>query len=376
MKAAVRPFVLLVHPTGGKGGGMMRVADYLRGAEALGRPGPGFETLDVRGDGLLPGTPLVFARQAVRLHTLLGQGQIRLVHLFVGDRLSLLRKCAIARLARRAGVPVLMHLHAYDLGGAMTRWPQALCRYVARTFSAAEGVVVLGPQAADDVTRLLGVAQSRLRIIANGVAAPVIRPATEARRSKRILFCGNLSERKGVGLLLHAFAQPEVRSTHASLVFAGGGDLPHYAALARALGLQDRVSFIGWQQRDEVSALLAECRALVLPSNSEALPLAVLEALGHGIPCITTPVGELPWYTEGMAAVRYVPPGSRSALAEAIVALATDDALAARLSMAGRSLFEQHFTLGPFVDAMHQAYESILEGPAGTRTVEQGMRCA
>lgn len=216
------------------------------------------------------------------------------MHLFVGDRLSLLRKCAIARLARRAGVPVLMHLDAYDLGGAMRRWPQALCRYVARTFSAAEGVVVMGPQAADDVTRLLGVAQSRLRIIANGVAAPAIRPATEARRSNRSLFCRNLSERKGVGSLLHAFAQPEVRSTDASLVFAGGGDLPHYEALARSLGLQDRVSFIGWQQRDEVSTLLAECRALVLPSNSEALPLAVLEALGHGTPASPRRWGNCP----------------------------------------------------------------------------------
>lgn len=77
-----------------------------------------------------------------------------------------------------------------------------------------------------------------------------------------------------------------------------------------------------------------------------------------------------------MAAVRYVPPGSRSALIEAIVALATDDALAARLSVAGRSLFEQHFTLGPFVDAMHQAYESIFKGTAGARTAEQGERCA
>lgn len=73
LKAAVRPLVLWMQPTGSKGGGMMRVADNLRGAEALGRPGPGFETLDVRGDGLLPGTPLVFARQAVRLHTLLGR---------------------------------------------------------------------------------------------------------------------------------------------------------------------------------------------------------------------------------------------------------------------------------------------------------------
>jgi glycosyltransferase involved in cell wall biosynthesis len=366
----------LVHPTGGKGGGMMRVADYLRGAGRPGRSDVGFELLDVRGDGPLPGTPLVFARETARLQALLRQGHVQLVHLFVGDRLSLLRKCVVARMARRAGVPVLMHLHAYDLDGAMTRWPRPLCRFVADTFARAEGVVVLGPQAADDVTRLLSVAPSRLRVIANGVAAPTTRPAAEARRSNRFLFCGNLSERKGVGLLLQAFAQPELRNTDASLVLAGGGDLPHYAALARSLGIQERVSFIGWQERDEVSTLLAQCRALVLPSNSEALPLAVLEALGHGIPCITTPVGELPRYTEGTDALCYVPPGARTALAEAISTLATDDALAARLSAAGRTLFERHFELDPFVDAMYEAYRAILDRHAPAGAADRGAACA
>jgi len=366
MKGA-RPTVLLVRPTGGKGGGMMRVADYLQGARHARGPEVSFETLDVRGDGALPGTPFVFAREAARMHAMIRQGRIQLVHLFVGDRLSLLRKCAVARLARRAGVPVLLHLHAYDLSGAMARWPRALGRFVSRTFTDAEGVVVLGPTAANDVTRLFGVAPSRLRIIANGVDAPAARPSSEARRSNRIVFCGNLSERKGVGLLLGAFARPELREADVRLVLAGGGDLPHYAALARRLGVQDRVDFVGWQERDAVSTLLAECRALVLPSNSEALPLAVLEALGHGIPCITTPVGELPTYTAGTQAVRYVPPADPSALAKAIAEVAADDAIATRLSEAGRALFERHFAIGPFVEAMHEAYASILSAPAQAR---------
>jgi glycosyltransferase involved in cell wall biosynthesis len=354
---------------------MMRAADYLRGAERRDRRRIAFETLDVRGDGPLPGTSIVFVREALRMRAMIEQGRVQLVHLFVGDRLSLLRKCALARLAQRAGVPVLLHLHAYDLEDELRRWPGTLRRFAARTFACAEAVAVLGPQAAKVVIEQMGVEPSRLRVIANGVAAPAAVPSTTARRSKRILFCGNLSERKGVGLLLRAFAQHPVRESDTSLVLAGGGDLAHYSALARALGVHDRVTFLGWQERDAVSTLLTECRALVLPSNSEALPLAVLEALGYGTPCITTPVGELPHYTQGTDAVRFVHPGASTALAEAISEVSTDDALAARLSANGRSVFERHFTLNRYVDAMHDAYESILNRRASPGGDSREMAC-
>jgi glycosyltransferase involved in cell wall biosynthesis len=362
----VKPRVLLVRPTGSKGGGMMRVADYLL-AHADGT-GVDFATLDARGDGPVLFTPLVFARESARMHRMIRQGRIQLVHVFVGDRLSLLRKCAVARIALTAGAPVVLHLHAYALGEFLECLPGFVGDFVARVFRDSASIVVLGPAAAQEVATRFCVEPARIRIVANGVDAPSIRPTADARSTRRFLFCGNASERKGVGLLLGAFAAPAVQATGATLVLVGGGDLPRYKELARSLGIGDRVEFAGWQDRPTVSRLMSSCRALVLPSYYEALPLAVLEALGHGLPCIATPVGELSAYTDRVAAIRYVAPGDLEGLAAAVQAIATDDALASRYSDEGRKLFERFFSVSSFNASVHEVYRSVLSGRESARS--------
>lgn len=354
------PTVLLVHPTGGKGGGMMRVADYLRGAASTGETAFSFLTSDVRGDGPLPATLPVFVSQAVRLNTLARAGGVQLVHLFAGDRLSLVRKCAIACIARRAGLPVLLHLHAYALASTIAGWPRRLRVFVARTFAHADGVVVLGPSAADDVVRLFGVDPSRLWIVPNGVAALPKAPDFDLRDRSTVVFVGNLSERKGVGTLIRAMSDRRIRERDLRLVLLGGGDLPAYRRLARTVGVNDRTEFRGWQSRDAVSQAMSQAGSLVLASTHEALPLAVLEGLAFGVPCITTAVGELPSYVRDGDAVRYVEPGNAEALATTLCTLHDEPEGARRLAESGRATFERHFRLEPFVTGMHAVYRTIL----------------
>jgi glycosyltransferase involved in cell wall biosynthesis len=348
----------------------MRVADYLL-AHARGS-GVELATLDVRGDGPVSLSPLVFAGRSARMCRMIRQGRVQLVHVFVGDRLSLLRKCAVARLAMTAGAPVLLHLHASALAGVTERLPRMIRDFVSRSFVDAAAVVVLGPGAAADVESRFGVPRARIRVVPNGVDAPTVRPSAAARSSRRFLFCGNASEPKGVGLLIRAFAEPAVSRTDATLVIAGGGELSRYRELAHSLGIGNRVEFPGWQDRESVSRLMLSCRALVLPSFSEALPLAVLEALGHGLPCIATPLGELPGYTNGVQAVRYVTPGDLNELAAAVAAFATDDALVSRHAGEGRAVFERFFSIASFTESIHDVYRSVLSGSAPVRLQGDG----
>lgn len=354
--------VLLVRPTGSKGGGMMRVADYLESAPGVNERGLRFLTCDVRGDVPLAVTPLTFLRQAVRMRALARSGRIDLVHLFVGDGLSALRKSLFARIALKQGLPLVLHLHAGDLPGTLASIPQFLRRFIASTFSRAHAVVTLGPAAADLVVARFGVDPSRVFVVPNGVKAPADTAGRAARRSDRILFCGNLSEDKGVSVLLRAFASESLRRQDARLLLAGGGDVPRYRRVAEALGVADRVEFLGWQERDSIGRLMLECRALVLPSAREALPLVVLEAFGHGLPCIATPLGELPHYAKDTDAVSWVEPGDTAGLAAAIQELLGNDRLATQRSLAGRALHERHFTMARFVDGLCDAYAAALNG--------------
>lgn len=120
-----------------------------------------------------------------------------------------------------------------------------------------------------------------------------------AKRSRRLLFLGRIHPKKGLSLLLPAWARILPRAPDWELCVAGpdeGGYLEEMRALAQALGLGDRVIFTGLVQGEEKVRLLHSADLFVLPSFSEGLPMSVLEALACEVPVVATResnVGEL-----------------------------------------------------------------------------------
>src|SRR6202008_37545 len=118
---------------------------------------------------------------------------------------------------------------------------------------------------------------------------------------------------------------------------AGSG--PEEAQLERVvreLALADAVSFRGPVFGEEKTGLLARADVLALPSYSEGLPYALLEAMAAGAPVIVTPVGAMPDVVlEGVHGF-FAPARDPAAVARAIARLASDRDLVARMSEACR----------------------------------------
>lgn len=82
--------------------------------------------------------------------------------------------------------------------------------------------------------------------------------------------------------------------------FAGDGELiPRFQALARELGVSDRVEFTGLLSMNDMHRFLCEADLMVFPTLTEGLPRVVLEAMATGLPCVSTPVGGLPELLSG-----------------------------------------------------------------------------
>ena len=98
------------------------------------------------------------------------------------------------------------------------------------------------------------------------------------------LFVGGEWERKGLRPVIEALAQ----APDWMLAVAGAGDRAHFEALARSLGVDGRVRFLGVQR--EVAPLYAMADAFVLPTSYETFSLATFEAAASGLPLLATPV--------------------------------------------------------------------------------------
>lgn len=142
-----------------------------------------------------------------------------------------------------------------------------------------------------------------------------------------VLYVGRLVREKGVLELLEAFALVRQQLDCALLIAGEGPSESELRGLAKELGVQQHVSFLGFLNQDELEGVYEEAHMLVLPSYREGFPTVVLEAMSHGLPLITTPIrGALDHLREGEN-VLFVPLRSPDRLAAAIATLARDEGL-------------------------------------------------
>ncbi len=274
---------------------------------------------------------------------------------------------AVAYLLRRLGRawPWIGFFHgatSENLSGRFYHW---LGR---RLLGSAERVVVMSHAQA----RAFRHCDGHVRIIYNAALdLPPVRDVSERNRLGALAstlrrpivgVVGRLSPEKGVDLFVDACAMLARKGLRFSALIAGDG--PQRAQLAARcgrLGLKSCVRFIGHVY--DVEAVYRNLDLLVLPSRSEGLPNAVLEAIRADVPVVATAVGAVPEVVGTSPAARLVTPGSAAALAEAMEGAVTHgdspDAAAARREVVGRLSLERR------VEAHLELYREILDERAG-----------
>ena len=197
--------------------------------------------------------------------------------------------------------------------------------------------------------------------IPNGVLLPPAMGADARSAAKRelgvrgrlVVFVGRLALGKEPELLVRAFlgaAPPD-----AELWLIGDGELR--APLERLAA--PRVRLCG--ERQDVGPFLRAADAFVLPSRSEGMPNALLEAMAHGVPSIATDVPGSRDVMGSPPAGLLVPPGDEAALGRALARLLDDEDLSRALGRAGRLRVERSFSVDAMVSAHEALYTAILE---------------
>ena len=353
-------FIYIAVPWTPLGGGMYKVADYLIQAQQEGTQAPVLRPLDTRGSGSAAASIVQVLRAVARLARARFAGQVAGVHVNMAERLDFVRESIVLVACKLLRVPAVLHLHAAQLHHSYRDLPapvQAVMRWI---FSLPRSCVVLGQVSADFVTRELRVPPERVEIVINGVPQPRTVRRAEVPAVPRVLFVGNLSERKGVPELLEALAQPALANVPLQLTLAGGGDIAGFAEQARQLGVAGKVDFHGWATQEQVEQLLAQADVLVLPSLDEGLPLAILEALAHGVAVVCTPVGEIPHVLSHGHTACFVEPGAPASIARGLALVLTDDQLRERLERKGQALHQAQFSLRHFASSIARIHQQMF----------------
>jgi glycosyltransferase involved in cell wall biosynthesis len=212
---------------------------------------------------------------------------------------------------------------------------------------------------ADDLVAR-GIPRKTIKVIYNGMDTEFFTPAPNTR-SERPLFAyvGRLKRYKGVDLILQAFAT--LNRSDASLAIAGAGDYrEHLEELAAALGIADRVRFLGFISAEEKRDLLRKSWASVFASPKEGWGLTNLETQASGTPVIAS---DSPGLRESLVPGEtglLVPHGDTVALAAAMRRFADDPALVEKQGAAGRR-FAGRFTWDRSADQTLTHLQQVVE---------------
>jgi glycosyltransferase involved in cell wall biosynthesis len=197
-------------------------------------------------------------------------------------------------------------------------------------------------------------ADPRYVVIRNAVAIP--ETAAKLAPSAPWISVGRLHAQKRPDVLVEAWRR--LGTAAPPLRIAGSGPLEERIREAAA-GLP--VELLG--ARGDVPALLASSGGFVLASDYEGLPLALLEAMATGLPCVATAVDGVPEALEHGREGLLVPPGDPAALAGAVASLVRDPGRARALGAAARERVRRDFSADAMIDAYARLYRDLRSSP-------------
>lgn len=301
-------------------------------------------------------------------------------------RTSFLRVAAAVRRLLQETRPDILHTHLYHANfygrlAALGLGLKGVVAAVHNTYSqikyhrrlanfllawATDLVLVGSPQVWADVRRFDGVPASRLLFLPYGIPLKDLAVALSPKEAKTRLgvagFClgavGRLEEQKGHEVLLAALPALRRHLDGLTVLIVGGGRQERVLKQqARDLGVEEVVHFLG--TRRDLPLIYRALDLYVQPSRWEGLSLAMLKAMGAGLPVVVTRVsGALEVVQDGVNG-RLVPPGDAQALAEAILDLYQKPQERRRLGEAARRTVAEHYSQEAMLKKLADLYQEL-----------------
>jgi glycosyltransferase involved in cell wall biosynthesis len=322
-------------------------------------------------------TPMGFTREIRRLLT---SHPIELIHC---HELRTVENLRVAALSAETAPPLIVSPHGtlpYSIGrGAAKRaWDRAFSRRVLPRFSAVAALTRAEAADARALWTRYGVAlhDDQIAVVPNGVDGELAKtlPSKAEARSRWslgdgpvVLFLGRLTARKGLVLLVSAFAALRGAFPSARLLIAGPDEDAQATAAARdaARELGGAVVWAGFVNGDERLAALAAADVFVLPAFGEGFSIAMLEAMACGVPVLVGPECHFPEAEEAGAGL--VVPLDPGAWTSSLRRVLEDEVLRRAMGVRGRDLVRSTYGWPRIAASLALVYQHALRRVRPTR---------
>lgn len=269
----------------------------------------------------------------------------------------------VVQMLKRMGCRVVVHYHNKGVASRQNRW---LDDKLYRCFFESLKVILLAEPLYDDVARY--VSRNDVYICPNGIPdkSYLETVAVKSNEIPHLLFISNFLESKGVMVLLDALKMLWERGCRFVCDFVGGEtteiDARCFADEVGKRGLDDFVIYHGRKYGDEKEIFWQKSDLFVFPTyyNNECFPLVLLEAMQHGVACISTCEGGILDIIEEGRTGFFVERRNSEELADKIEKLINNPRLITQFGVSARKRFEERFTMTIFENRIKEIFENLI----------------
>ena len=268
--------------------------------------------------------------------------------------------------AKLARMPIVATHHAWTQEAAKIRFYNWLDSLFLRFFPV---IVPVSDRVREDLLAR-GIDSGKIQTIYNGIDLERLRRGIHEQEvlkelginlpCKIVTAVGRLIALKGFRYLLDAAADILRKNKNIIFILIGDGPLRNeLREYAKSLGIEKEVIFTGF--RYDVNSFLSLSHLFVMPSASESMPMALLEAMGLGKPVIATRVGGIPTVVAQGETGILINPKDHLALSEAIKGLLENEQLARKMGSAAKKLVESKYSLEVMAQRYGEVYSELIK---------------
>lgn len=281
-----------------------------------------------------------------------------IIHIHSSFGGSFYRKLPFVLLANWFHKPIINHIHGADFGQFYLRASKrkkALIRYF---YAKCTKLIALSDEWKENLKQI--VKEDKIVIVEN---YSVLNTEAIKNRKKKtnqhvVLFLGFICSRKGCYDIPAVVEKVVNEVPDAHFILAGTGDIEQIQAITPT-HIKDNIIYPGWVRDEKKDSLLKEADLFFLPSYNEGMPMSILDAMGYGLPIVSTTVGGITKIVHNGKNGYVCQPGDINQLATSIIELLQNDNELKRKSEESIRIIQQGYSLQLHIDRLKKAYADI-----------------
>lgn len=285
-----------------------------------------------------------------------------IIHIHSSFGPSFYRKIPFIYMASWANKPIINHIHGADFDEFYEKASDKKKKQIKKIYGKCSVLIALSAEWKKRLSQI--VSEDKIKIIEN--YSVLHKEALKQRFNREcnniVLFLGELGKRKGCYDIPAVVREVKKEINDVKFILAGTGsetDEKEIRKLVDENGVSENVLFPGWVRGDEKDRLLRDADVFFLPSYNEGMPMSILDAMGYGLPVVSTNVGGIPKIVYDGENGYCCEAGDVFAFSNAIINLMMDNTQREQAGIASMTIVRKSYSREAHLQRMSNIYKDL-----------------